>query len=296
MRIALNENYQHDHDALGDAGTYAMLDDARKWDLSDTLVNGGVITFAHVKVANCGLHVAAAVNAALDSGAETVLAISVLHAFSVEMELARRDVSGGGSSSEHSGWGIQGPGIEFRDDWLGDHAMRSLRHFWGAETKRRGITDRRLVERYPFLAGGHPGDMPNIDEVASIADDAVIVSTGDQFHHGIAYGTPQEDALDPEPDGLSAATESMKRGIALVDSGDFWGYDQHCVVAKSDDRDAAQLYRFLRGPLSGELIDIGWSHFTDLYQAPAPTWAAGGFIKFEKVGETTSSLASSTHA
>ena len=296
LRVAVNELYQREHDALGDKGTYQILDDAEKWDLTDTLANGGVVTFAHVNVADCGLHVAAAVNAALDTGADTVLAISVLHAFSEEMELARRDVSSGGSSSDHAMWGIQGPGLEFLDDWRGDHAMRSLRHFWAAETRRRGITDRRLVERYPFLAGGRPGDLPNIDEVAGISENAVILATGDQFHHGIAYGTPPDEALAPEPAGLVAATESIKRGIALVASGDYWGYDQHCVVAKSDDRDAAQLYMYLRGPLQGELIDIGWSDSTELYGAPAPTWAAGGFVKFEKVDATASSLPSNAHA
>ena len=112
----------------------------------------------------------------------------------------------------------------------------------------------------------------------------------------VAHGTPPDEAMEPEPDGLAAATQSLERGIALVDSGDYWGYDQHCVVAKSDDRDAAQLYRFLRGPLRGELVDIGWSPFSDLYEAPAPTWAAGGFIRFEKVDDTSPSLASNVHA
>lgn len=284
LRTEINELYRRDHEGLGDAGTYAMLDEARsRWDLTEGLASGGVITFAHVNVADCGLHVAAAVNAALDTGADTVLAISVLHAFTQEMELARRDVSsGGGTPSSHSTWGIQGPGLDFRDEWQGDHAMRSLRHFWEAETRRRGILDRRLIERYPFLAGGRPGDLPNIDEVAAIAENAVIVATGDQFHHGIGYGMTSEESLPMEPDGLEAARRSMEKGIALVESSDFWGYDQHCVEAKSDDRDATQVYMLLRGPLRGRLVDIGYSDATDLYDAPAPTWAAGGFIEFTK--------------
>lgn len=73
----------------------------------------------------------------------------------------------------------------------------------------------------------------------------------------------------------------MQCGISLIEQGDYWGYNEHCVVAKSDDRDVAQLFRFLRGPLKGTLIDIGWSDSTGLYGAPAPTWAAGGFISFE---------------
>jgi hypothetical protein len=284
LRTKINELYHREHDDLGDSGTFAMLDEARQWDLSKTLADGGVVTFAHVNVADCGVHVAAAVNGALDSRADTVLAISVLHAFTEEMELARRDVSsGGGPSSKHPTWGIQGPGLDFRDEWQGDHAMRSLRHFWEAETRRRGITDRRLVERYPFLAGGQPGDLPNIDEVSTIAESAVIVATGDQVHHGIAYGTPEEDALDMEPEGLIAARRIMEAGVALIDAGDYWGYDQHCVAAKSDDRDAAQLYRFLRGPLEGTILDIGASDATELYDRPAPSWAAGGLIEFQRV-------------
>ncbi len=281
LQQRVNELYRGDHADLGVAGTHRMLDDARRWDLSQPLADGGVLTFAHVGVADCGLHVAAAVNACLDSGADTVLAISVLHAFTEEMEAARRDVAAGGSPSDHDTWGIQGPGLEFRDEWRGDHSMRSLRHFWAAETERRGIADRRLIERYPYLAGGSPGDLPNIEETAAIAADAVIVATGDQFHHGIGYGTPAEEALDPEPEGLRAAGASMQRGIELIEHGDYWGYNQHCVAAKSDDRDVGQLYRFLRGPLKGTLLDIAYSDSTKLYDQPAPTWAAGGFILFE---------------
>lgn len=283
LRKRINDLYQREHDELGDSRTYRILDEAHRWDLSGTLTNGGVVGFAHVNVADCGLHVAAAVNACLDADADTVLAISVLHAFSEEMEIARRDVAAGGSPSDHATWGIQGPGLNFRDEWRGDHAMRSLRHFWAAETKRRGLTDRRLVERYPYLAGGKPGDLPNLDEVARIAENAVIVTTGDQFHHGIGYGTHPGEALEAEPDGLRAAGSSIEVGIRLIEAGDYWGYNQHCVIAKSDDRDVAQLFRYLRGPLEGTLLDIGYSDATGLYDQPPPTWAAGGFMKFERV-------------
>jgi hypothetical protein len=284
LRRRINEQYKREHEALGAEGTRRMLDEAaEQWDLSPALAGGGVVTFAHVGVVDCGHHVAAAVNACLETGADTVLAISVLHAFTDEMERARQDVAGGGSPSDHETWGIQGPGLEFRQEWRGDHAMRSLRHFWEAATRLRGITGRRLVERYPYLAGGRPEELPNVDEVARIAEGAVLVATGDQFHHGIGYGTPPREALEPEPAGLEAAKQSMERGIALIEAGDYWRYNQHCVEAKSDDRDVAQLYRFLRGPLRGELIDIGWSDATGLYDQPPPTWAGGGFIVYEKV-------------
>lgn len=283
LRRKINEQYRQEHDSLGEEGTRRMLAEARdRWNFAELLASGGVITFAHVGVADCGVHVAAAVNACLDSGADTVLAISVLHAFTDEMENARQEVAAGGSPSDHATWGIQGPGLDFREEWHGDHAMRSLRHFWAAATRYLGMNGRRLVERYPYLAGGRPGDLPNLEETARIAENAVIVATGDQFHHGLGYGTPPEEALDPEPEGLEAAARSMRIGIELIEAGDYWGYNQHCVLAKSDDRDVAQLYRYLRGPLRGELFDIGWSDSTELYDTPPPTWAAGGFIVFEK--------------
>lgn len=285
LRDRVNDLYAREHDQLGTDGTHRMLDEAaRQWDLSTTLEDGGVVCFAHVSVADCGPHVAAAVNASLDTGADTVLAISVLHAFTEEMELARRDVADGGEPSEHPAWGIQGPGLDFRDEWRGDHAMRSLRHFWEAETRRRGVTGRRLVERYPYLAGGKPEDLPNLDEVAAIAENAVIVATGDQFHHGIGYGMSPEESLPVGSGGLEAARSSIETGISLIEKGDYWGYNQHCVTARSDDRDAAQLYRYLRGPLRGNLIEIGWSDSTELYDQPPPTWAAGGFIEFQSSG------------
>jgi len=255
---------------------------AEHWDFSPELAAGGVISFGHVGVVDCGPHVAAAVNASLDSGADTVLAISVLHAFTDEMERARQEVAAGGSPSDHETWGIQGPGLEFREEWRGDHAMRSLRHFWDVAIRWRGLEDRRLVERYPYLAGGRPGDLPNLEETARIAETAVIVATGDQFHHGIGYGTPPDEALAPEPDGVDAARSSMEMGISLIEEADYWGYNQHCVAVKSDDRDVAQLYRYLRGPMRGRLVDIAWSDSTGLYDQPPPTWAAGGFIVFEK--------------
>lgn len=283
LRTKVNDMYARELAELGDE-TFQMLDEARKWDLAPALSAGGVVTFAHVNVRDCGMHVAAAVNAALDSGADTVLAIGVLHAFTEAMELARRDVSsGGGAPSNHELWGIQGPGLDFRDEWRGDHSLRALRHFWQAETTRRGTTDRRLVERYPFLSGGSPEELPNLEETVELAENAVVLATGDQVHHGIAYGTPGEEALEIEPLGLSMARNSMEVGIGFLEMGDYSGYDRHCVEVKSDDRDAAQLYRYLRGPMRGMLIDVGVSDASDLYDAPRPSWAAGGFIVFDPV-------------
>ena len=55
-----------------------------------------------------------------------------------------------------------------------------------------------MIERFPYLAGGKPGALPGIEELAEIAKDAVIVSTADAFHHGLGYGDPPENPLPAE--------------------------------------------------------------------------------------------------
>ena len=158
---------------MGERGTLERLERGREWDLAPTLASGGVVVFPHAGVLDCGHQVAAAVHGCLDSGADRVIVISVLHAFTDEMQEARTRVSAGEDPSEWPFWGIQGPGIEGRDEWRDDHSLISFRHFWAAETSRRGVPGPEVVERYPYLAGGHPERLPGIEELAALAEDAV---------------------------------------------------------------------------------------------------------------------------
>lgn len=273
--------YRREHEELGVAGTLAMLERAAAFPLADTLKAGGVLVFPHAGVRDCGHQIAACARACLDSGADRVLVISVLHAFSDAMEDARIRVSGGEDPRNEELWGIQGPGLNGRQEWRGDHALYSWRHFWRAELKRRGISDARapqVIERYPYLAGGVPGEMPGIEELADIARDAVIVSTADAFHHGIGYGDAPEDAMWPDERGLARAQQVLEEGMAILGRGDYWGYDRHCVAAKSDARDAGQVFRWLRGPMRGRIVDLTFSDSSELYQQPAPTWVAAALM------------------
>jgi hypothetical protein len=273
--------YARTHDALGEEGTNTLLDKGHQWDLSGTLNAGGVIVFPHILPQDCGHQVAAAVHACLDSGAERVLVISVLHALTDEMQKARVSVAEGERPSNFRHWGIQGPGLPGLDNWQRDHVLTSWRHFWNAETKRRGISGPEVVERFPYLAGGQPDDLPGIEELVEIAKNAVIVSTADPFHHGIGYGTPATDALFPEEGGLSLAKKTIQDGIEILGRGDYWGYNQHCVEAKSDARDAGQVFRYLRGAMTGQILDLTYSGAEELYNAPPPTWVAGALIEWQ---------------
>jgi hypothetical protein len=280
----IHELYAKEHQALGKTGTYQMLDEARKWDLSRTLESGGVLVFPHAGVADCGHQIAAVVNACLDCGADRVLVISVLHAFTDEMEEARIRVAGGESElGQEPLRGIQGPGIAGNEAWRGDHVLISFRHFWEAEIERRGIRGPEVIERYPYLAGGKPYSLPGIDELEVIARDAVVVSTADPFHHGIGYGDSPEESFFPNQGGLEKARESINEGIRLLEEADYWGYNQHCVTAKSDARDAGQVFRYICSPMEGQIIDLVYSEAGELYKAVDPTWVAAALIEWKPV-------------
>ena len=276
--------YAREHAELGERGTLERLERGREWDLAPTLAAGGVVVFPHAGVFDCGHQVAATVHGCLDSGADRVIVISVLHAFTDEMEDARQRVSAGEDPSAFPFWGIQGLGIDGREEWKGDHALISFRHFWEAEVKRRGIAGPEVVERYPYLAGGHPEKLPGIDQLAELAEDAVVVSTADPFHHGIGYGDPPEEALDPHDGGLELARATIAQGMELLAGGDYAAYDAHCVRAKSDARDAGQVFRYLRGEMRGEIVDLAYTDAAELYESPDPTWVAAPLVEW-KVAE-----------
>jgi hypothetical protein len=283
LNRAIHDLYTTEHAQLGEAGGLAMLERARQWNLAPVLRDGGVLVFPHAGVLECGHQIAAAVNAALDSGADTVLVVSVLHAWTDEMETARRRVAAGGAPSAEATWGIQGPGLTRGEEWQLDHALYSWRFFWQLETQRRGISGPRVIERYPYLAGGKPWELPGIEELVAIARNAVIVSTADPFHHGIGYGDSPEQSFAPHAGGLALAERTIRAGMQLLEAGDYWGYNGHCVTAKSDARDAGQVFRYLRGPLHGEIVDIVPSDAAALYNAPDPTWVAAPLVQWTKV-------------
>lgn len=283
LRRDILKLYAEEHALLGPEGALRLLEAGRRWDLAPTLNAGGVLVFPHAGVVDCGHQIAAVVHACLDCGVDRVLVISVLHALTAELEEARVRVAQGGDPEAEPLRGIQGPGIPGRQDWRTDHVLTSFRYLWRVETERRGIQGPVVIERYPYLAGGRPDTLPGIGEVEELARDAVLVSTADPFHHGIGYGDSPDASLVPEEGGLALARQRIEEGIALLEQGDYWGYNQHCVEAKSDARDAGQVFRYLCGPMEGKILDLTYSDATDLYGAQPPTWVAAALMEWQSL-------------
>ncbi len=281
--------YAREINELGEDGTQDHLERgialSQEHKLGDLLANKGMLVFPHISVNDCGYQQAAVAHAALESGADRVVVISVLHAFTHEMEMARRAVAAGEKPSAQPFYGIQGSGLNDatgRIEWTGDHALMGWRHFWEAEIKRRGISNPpEMIERYPWLAGGEPENLPGIDELAKLCENAVIVSTADPVHHGLGYGTPADECFEPDEAGLAMATDLINEGIGYMERQEHWEYNQHTLRAKSDHRDAGQVMSLLRGPMKGNIIDMSVSDSTELYGSPPPTWVAGPLVRWE---------------
>ena len=58
--------------------------------------------------------------------------------------------------------------------------------------------------------------------------------------------------------------------MVLLAHGDYAGYDAHCVEAKSDARDAGQVFRYLRGELEGKILDFDLHRRGGVVRVPAP--------------------------
>lgn len=268
---------------LGADGAASLLEAGRAWDLARALGRGGAVIFPHTSLEVCGHQTAATVHACLDSGADTVLVVGVLHALTDELEDARVRVADGGEAAAEASWGIQGPGIDGRSDWTREFSLSGFLFLWKNELERRGIGGPRLIVRYPYLAGGRPGALPGMAELEEVSRDSVIVATADPFHHGIGYGDPPEAALAPDDGGLDLARRTIDDGLKILERGDYWAYNRHCVEAKSDARDVGQVVRHLTGLVTGRVLDLVADDMSSQYDAPSPTWVAGALMELTPV-------------
>lgn len=279
--------YTRQHASLSPQQMDHFFEQGRHWQLAPILQAGGVVVFPHAAVQDCGHHTAATVEAVLESGASKVLVVGVLHAWTPEMQEARDRLATGESLTDHPLRGIHGPDfLHSRDEWMLDHSLLSWRFFWHHACKQRGLdspkTRPKLREIYPFLAGEQPQTLPNYDEVAKWAEDAVIVATADPFHHGIGYGNDPTVARAPLDGGLELARASITESNRLLAAADYPAYLQQCVTARNDARDSGPLFRELRGLLQPELLDLTASDMATIYEAASPTWVAAALVAWHK--------------
>ncbi len=251
-------------------------------DLAKTLDDGGALLFPHVGIATGGHQIAAVVDAILQSKADRVIVLGVLHARTEELERARGRVAEGGDPAHEAPWGLQGPGLSGREDWKQEFSLDHFLFLWLEAQKRSTAAMPDLVIRFPYLAGGHPERLPGIGELEGLSKTgrSVVVATGDLFHHGIAYGNGPEVSRYPEAGGLHLARSAILQGLEILRSGNYPAYNRHSAETKSDARDVGQVLRHLIGPFHGSVLDLVAEDMTAPYGQPPPSWVAGALVRF----------------
>lgn len=282
MPCLCSDIYQHERDILTAKQIDAVLLAGRAWDLSKTLISGGIAVFPHTYLSACGPYIAACVHAALDSGADHVLALGVLHSFSEVLLSARANELAGADLSGNPLRGIHGPRMRRGDYWKAEYSLSSFLFLWKEEVKRRGIKAPKLSMRFPFLANKNPQSLPGMCELEAIAKDACIVATSDFCHHGVAYGCTKEQALTGEG-AQNHALECIQEHLHILKSGDLAKFHKHCKSIRSDSYDVGPTMQHLRGPLSPKVLDITLVDTSALYQgAPKPSWVAASLVQLDK--------------
>ena len=283
MKESALDDYAKERESLSADEIDEILTEGKKWNLSQTLKEGGSALFPHTYIKECGYQTAAVVHGCLDSGADQVLALGVLHPLTGSLRLARLREMYFQDVTKESARGILGPGTGLDRAWTAEFSLLSFLFLWSEEVKRRGIESPELIIRYPYLVNREPEKVPGIEELQSIAKDSVVVATSDLCHHGLAYGHAADYAFDISDEGELFARDQIQKGLDLLEHSDYKSYYQHCLQTKSDSLDVCTVLRHLLGPLRGTILDLNLVDASDLYDgAPQPSWVAASLVELKR--------------
>ena len=189
----------------------------------------GALVFPHTRLATAS-HLVASVARAAAHARQPVLALGVLHrARDASASLRGIHAEGGIAAEEFS--------------------LDGFRALYERACSREGITP-RLTTRYPFLVGDHPDDLPGGQELTRLAQDRIVVGTGDLVHHGVGYGTAE--LWDETLTGTIAFARSrIEDQLGALARADFPLFNRLCSRDLSDFRDVGPV-------LAGLFPDALW--------------------------------------
>jgi len=240
------------------------------------VARGGAIVMPHTRLEVTGAQIARVVATVLESGADRVLALGVLHG-GRRSDAARVAAARDGDPdalSELRGVHDEGglASEEFSLDAFADLVELAA---------RRAGRPVDVIRRYPFLVGEDPSSLPGIDELrAIVANGAPLVVTTDPIHHGHAYDTPPEDCCDEhDPSTTEMASAAIDAQLDALSGHRFDEFQTLAAHHRSDFRDT--------GPVMAALLGAGWSwdvhdvalvDYGDALDAPRPSWVAGALV------------------
>jgi len=266
--------YARERGELGTRGLEALVGQAPDVPLS----NRGAIVFPHTRLRVSGALVAAAAKAAVESSADEVLALGVLHGARREDAANFARAKGGDAEARASLRRVHGPGASGDTGcWAEEFSLDNFEALVDVAARVAGRRPPRIVKRFPFVVGATPDDLPGLDELVAIrARGAVLVATTDPIHHGVGYGTPY-DQLRPldDPSTESFARTVVDHAFTLLARRAYAEFAAHAEVHRSDFRDVGPtLAALLPSPLSFEVRAMTLVDYARTLSAAPPTWVA----------------------
>lgn len=284
MKKGALDSYRKERNALTKKEIEEILEQGRKWDLSTTLSNGGALFFPHTYIRQCGHQIAAAVHACLDSGADRIIVLGVIHALSERIDKARKKERERQDISGEPLWGCFGPGLACDPVWQEEFSLDNFLFLWDHEVKRRLVKPPELIIRYPSLANREPEKLPGIEELKAFSRNSVIIATADLLHHGAAYGHAQERIIPIGEKAYRFAEDQIIKGLALLQEQNYGAYFDHCMDTLSDSHTVGTVLSHLLGRVHGKILDLKLIDVADLFEGnPTPSWVAASLVEFRKV-------------
>lgn len=270
LKEAFLQKFQRHAADLGREGLHRILDEGRKWDISETLKKGGSAVFPHALLKDCGHQIASVVHSCLDSGADQILALGVVHNLNEEIREARIKECKGEETQDSPYWGVFQAVEE-------EYSLYPFQVLWDAEIKRRGIKGPKLIKRYPCLVNRKPEKLLGIEELKRVARDSVIILTGDLNHNGLAYHTKEIVGFGTE--GERFARQSILKGLDLLKDQNYSDYVDHSYQVINDARDGCSVLRYLRGPMTPSILDLKIVDTSINFEGnPEPSWVATSLV------------------
>jgi predicted class III extradiol MEMO1 family dioxygenase len=268
--------YADERRELGDAAIDKLLADAPSLEL-----HGGLI-FPHTRLRATGLMTARAAKAVVESGAERVLALGVLHGGrEQDAELVLRAKAGDEAALDLARR-VHGPSAP-KDGglWTEEFSLDNFTYFVHRAAALNGKRPPEIVQRYPFLTGADPLSLPGMDELFELVRQGVpVIATADMIHHGVGYGTASEEALGERDAETTAIARSwMEEGLEALAQKDYTRFLENAERVKSDFRHSGPVLRAVFGDLDWRLFDLQLVDYSDVLNASAPTWVASAMIE-----------------
>lgn len=273
------DQYYLEPNTLGEKGIYALLDKGKE--IAAHFDSPSGIIFPHTFLTHCGEQIAAAVHACLDGERKPVLSLGVFHPMTPELVEARSKELNRENILDHPSRGVLKPDSGYVTK---EFSLMWFKLLMKTECHRRGIDEIQVIERYPSLCNRDPANLPGIEELQELAQQAFLVSSDDLLHHGVAYGVETNDQVTMNEAGLDFSRREIEKRLSLLEKGDYEAYYMCGMnpLAIGDPTDATSVMRYLIGPSSATLINLKLVDVSSLFQGdPNPSWVATAVVQLK---------------